>query len=86
MPKPAAQYYASGAFDSAVVRSALARLLVPVLLVAGEYDVGLPPERAAEYARLFPHAETVVQPRAGHFPWLDDPVRFADSVLRFLGR
>ena len=82
----AAQYYASGAFDSAVVRSALARLLVPVLLVAGEYDVGLPPERAAEYARLFPHAETVVQPRAGHFPWLDDPVRFADSVLRFLGR
>ena len=63
----------AGAVDEGAVRSALARLQAPVLLVAGEFDVALPPSRAAEYARLFPQAELAVQPGGGHFPWLDDP-------------
>ena len=50
-----------------------------MLLLAGEYDVGLPPRNAAEYAGLFEHAELAVQPAAGHFPWLDDPVVHADA-------
>jgi pimeloyl-ACP methyl ester carboxylesterase len=50
------------------VQAALAELRVPVLLVAGEYDVALPPSRAAEYAHLFPGGRLVVQPGAGHFP------------------
>jgi pimeloyl-ACP methyl ester carboxylesterase len=79
------RYYAAGAVDVAAVRSALGRLRVPVLLLAGEYDIALPPPRARQYATLFPDAEVVVQPRAGHYPWLDDPVRFADTALRFLG-
>jgi hypothetical protein len=28
----------------------------PVLLLAGEFDAGLPPRNAAEYAGLFEHA------------------------------
>ena len=76
----AARYYADGAFDPAAVRSALARLSVPVRLVAGEVDVALPPDRAAEYAALFPSAELVVQPGAGHYPWLDDPQAFVRAV------
>ncbi len=76
----AARYYADGAFDPEVVRTALARLSVPVLLVAGEVDVALPPDRAADYAALFPAAELVVQPGAGHFPWLDDPAEFVRTV------
>jgi pimeloyl-ACP methyl ester carboxylesterase len=40
-----------------------------VLLLAGEYDVGLPPRNAAECAGLFEHAELAVQSGAGHFPW-----------------
>ena len=45
----------------------------PVLLLAGEYYVGLLPRNSAEHAGLFAHAELAVQPGAGHFPWLDDP-------------
>nr|BFE78410.1 hypothetical protein GCM10020093_010110 [Planobispora longispora] len=41
----AAVYYSAGAFDPEAVRSALARLRAPVLLVAGEYDVALPGAR-----------------------------------------
>jgi len=36
--------------------------------------------RAAEYAALFPSAELVVQPGAGHYPWLDDPQAFVRAV------
>ena len=40
--------------------------------------------RAAGYARLFPRAELAVQPGAGHFPWLDDPAWFVQTLARFL--
>jgi pimeloyl-ACP methyl ester carboxylesterase len=81
----AQEYYASGAIDGEAIRSALARLDTPVLVVAGRFDVALPPASAAEYAELFPEGELFVAPHAGHSPWLDDPVRFTDEVARFLG-
>jgi len=81
----AALYYAEGALDPPAVRSAIASLPARVLLLAGEYNAALPPKRAAEYAELFANAELVVQPGAGHSPWLDDPERFARTVSDFLG-
>jgi pimeloyl-ACP methyl ester carboxylesterase len=39
----AAVYYSAGALDPEATRTALARLGAPVLVVAGEYDVALPP-------------------------------------------
>jgi pimeloyl-ACP methyl ester carboxylesterase len=77
-------YYSEGAIDPPAVRSALLALPAAVLLIAGEYDPGLPPERAAEYAQLFPHGQLEVQPGGGHFPWLDDPQRFVRTVASFL--
>jgi pimeloyl-ACP methyl ester carboxylesterase len=81
----AAGYYAPGALDLDATRAALAQLAAPVLLVAGEYDVALPPACAAGYARLLPRAELAVQPGGGHFPWLDDPGWFVASLAGFLG-
>jgi pimeloyl-ACP methyl ester carboxylesterase len=80
-----AAWYAPGALDPQATRAALARLAAPVLVLAGGYDVVLPPDRAAEYAALFPRGELAVQPGAGHFPWLDDPAWFVRTVARFLG-
>ncbi|WP_074311541.1 alpha/beta fold hydrolase [Micromonospora cremea] len=80
----AAVYYSAGAVDPETVRSALGHLQAPVLLLACEYDVGLPPKRAAEYAGLFPRAELAVQPGAGHYPWLDDPEWFVETMAGFL--
>lgn len=77
----AALYYAAGAIDPDAVRSALARLQAQVLLVAGGYDVHLPPKRAAEYAGLFARAELAVLPGGGHFPWLDDPQWFVRTLV-----
>jgi pimeloyl-ACP methyl ester carboxylesterase len=81
----ASVYYSEGALDPDATKKALAGLTAPVLLLAGEYDVGLPPKRAAEYVSLFPNAELAVQPASGHYPWLDDPKRFAMTVEEFLG-
>ncbi|MDX8033165.1 alpha/beta hydrolase [Lentzea sp. BCCO 10_0856] len=78
----AQEYYADGVFDPEQVRAALKNLDVPTLLLAGEVDVALPPKRAQEYADLFPRAQFVVQPGAGHFPWVDDPEAFAAAVQR----
>lgn len=77
-------YYAAGALDPDAVRSAVAHLPVPVLVVAGGYDVYLPPERAAGYAGLFPRAELAVLPGAGHYPWFDDAELFTRTVSAFL--
>ncbi|MEU9036067.1 alpha/beta hydrolase [Streptomyces sp. NPDC048352] len=82
----AAAYGAEGAFDPEATRKALAELAAPVLLLAGEADLAAPPRAVAEYAGLFPNAELTVQSGAGHFPWLDDPERFATATAGFLGR
>lgn len=80
----AAVYYSAGALDPAATRSALASLRARVFLIAGEYDVALPPKCAAEYAGLFGQAELAAQPGGGHFPWLDDPEWFVQTLTDFL--
>ncbi|MFF4794294.1 alpha/beta fold hydrolase [Streptomyces sp. NPDC001276] len=80
----AAAYAADGAFDPDATRAALARFTSPVLVLAGAVDLNSPPAAMAEYAGLFPHAELVVQPGAGHYPWLDDAGRFVAATAAFL--
>jgi pimeloyl-ACP methyl ester carboxylesterase len=79
-----AAFGAEGAFDPDGTRAALGRFTGPVLLVAGEVDVAAPPRTVDEFAGLFPDAESVVQPGAGHHPWVDDPAWFVRAVARVL--
>ncbi|GAA1818728.1 alpha/beta hydrolase [Actinomadura chokoriensis] len=75
----AAELYASsGAFEPVAAAD------TPALILAGELDGGPLPRVAANIAGLFAHAELVVQPGAGHYPWLDDPDRFVRTVAGFL--
>ncbi|WLQ35284.1 alpha/beta hydrolase [Streptomyces castrisilvae] len=84
-PESVALFAAEGAFDPAATRRTLAKLAVPVLLLAGEYDLNSPPGAVAEFAALFPDAALVMQPGAGHYPWVDDAETFAAAVSGFLG-
>ncbi|MCX5098599.1 alpha/beta hydrolase [Streptomyces sp. NBC_00264] len=77
-------FYQDGVFDPAATNAALAAVTAPVLVLAGEYDAGPTPDRAAELVALFPDAEFVVQRGAAHFPWLDDPGAFVRAVAAFL--
>jgi proline-specific peptidase len=75
----------AGAFgDPARTRAALAGLSAPVLLLGGELDPAPTPRLINEFAELFPNATAVIQPAAGHTPWIDDPREFVDAVAGFL--
>jgi proline iminopeptidase len=75
---------ADGAFDPAALRAALTKFSSPVLLLAGGVDLQWPAAVVAELAKLFPAARLVVQPNAGHYPWLDDAEWFVATVTGFL--
>ncbi|MFE4306285.1 alpha/beta fold hydrolase [Streptomyces sp. NPDC056517] len=77
-------YHGEGAYTPEATRRALTALTAPVLLLAGECDPGPTPAKAAEAAALFPNAELVVVPGAGHFPWVDDAEAFVRPVAAFL--
>ncbi|MGW0580626.1 alpha/beta fold hydrolase [Streptomyces sp. NPDC002920] len=81
-----ALFGAEGAFTPAATRAALGAVKAPVLLLAGELDLNSPPRSVGEFAELFPHAVFVVQPGAGHYPWLDDAERFVAEISAFLDR
>ncbi len=84
--RAAEAYYGEAAFDPPATRTALASLKAPVLVLAGAYDGGPTPARAAELAELFPAGVRQVQPGGGHFPWLDDPEWFVRRVAGFLAQ
>ena len=42
-----------------------------------------PPVSAAEFTAMFPDATLVVQPGAGHYPWIDDAGWFVATTAAF---
>ena len=54
------------------------------LIVAGRNDLIVPPQDALEWARLLPHAQTVIFDGTGHCPQLERPVRFNRLLEAFL--
>jgi proline iminopeptidase len=80
----AVAFAADGAFDPAATRAGLADLRAPVLVIGGSLDLQRPPAVTAEYAALFANSRLVVQPGAGHFPWLDDSSQLVAAVTEFL--
>lgn len=66
------------------IRAALAGLDRPVLVVGGERDALTGVASVHAVAGAFPRAQAVVLPRAGHFPWVDEPEAFLAAVGDFL--
>ena len=72
--------------DLAGLLGALGGLDVPVLVVGGERDALTGVASVHAVAASFRAAEAVVLPRAGHFPWVDEPEAFRSAVASFLSR
>jgi pimeloyl-ACP methyl ester carboxylesterase len=57
---------------------------IPFLLVWGERDPIIPVEHARAAHRLVPGSRLEIFPDAGHFPHLDDPLRFGRLLTDFM--
>jgi len=64
------------------VVAALGDLALPVAVVAGRWDLVVPPRAAVTLARAIPGAQLTMLPRAGHFVARDDPDALAEVVRR----
>ena len=69
---------------SEVMPEEFARLSVPTLLVAGEYDKIIPAEMGRQAAGLNNNIKFVVIPNTAHFPMLEDAVTYLQQVREFL--
>jgi pimeloyl-ACP methyl ester carboxylesterase len=77
----ASQHFPHLPQDPAALRRSLAAVSAPVLVYTGELDPGQRPVEAEALAAVFPRGRVVVQPGAGHFPWLDDPASFVKALI-----
>ncbi|HTR95201.1 MAG TPA: alpha/beta hydrolase [Trebonia sp.] len=68
-----------------LIREGLARVNAPVLLYVGERDPFVTAAAARAAAPEFSDAVVIVQPEAGHYPWIDDPAAFSAALADFLG-
>ena len=82
--QPATDGFYAGFEPDPALPGKLAALTVPVLLVAGEFDIWPTCAAVARLAALCGNAELALLPRAGHFPWVDDAAWFAAAVHEFL--
>ncbi len=65
------------------LKQRLHRIRVPTLVLWGEADRIVAPSYGQAYAAALPSARFELLARAGHFPHLEAPDRFAASVLAF---
>lgn len=78
-------FFADGAFgDAEQTRAALSTVDADVLVLGGGLDPAPTERTARELAHLFPRGRAVIQPGAGHYPWLDDQELFVGTVTEFL--
>ncbi len=80
--------FAAGAeqVDVPGLLASLGRLDLPVLVVGAELDAATGLASVDAVAACFPRASTVVVPRAGHFPWVDEPEAFVAVLSEFLAQ
>jgi pimeloyl-ACP methyl ester carboxylesterase len=67
------------------VAAAAGRLLVPTMVVSGDWDLVVPVQASVTLARTVPGAELVLVPEAGHFVARDDPAAVAGVIRQATG-
>jgi pimeloyl-ACP methyl ester carboxylesterase len=70
--------------QSELMPQEFAKLTVPTLLVAGEYDKIIPAHMGSQAAALNDKVEFAMIPNTAHFPMLEDPVTYLQRVQEFL--
>ena len=67
------------------LRPRLSEIQVPTLVIAGDSDLSVTPERARETADALPDGKLLMIKDSGHYPFVEQPEAFLSGVLQFLG-
>jgi pimeloyl-ACP methyl ester carboxylesterase len=59
---------------------------IPTMIVWGGRDRLIPVRHARHPHRAIPNSRLEIFPKAGHFPHLDEPRRFAGLLVDFVGQ
>lgn len=62
----------------------LPTITVPVLVIHGDHDTGVPVGRSRTAATLLPNARLLIVPDAGHWVQRDQPATVTTAILQFL--
>lgn len=81
----ALRYFNAHEFLTFDLRSSLANVAAPTLVVAGQEDFILGPGACREVADGIPNARLEVLEGVGHLPWIERPEEFCLTVTTFLG-
>jgi proline iminopeptidase len=71
-------------FNAAAGNDRLPQIKVPTLVLVGAHDVITSPPQALRLADGIPHSSVVEFADSGHFPWIEEPVRFNEVVRTFV--
>ena len=66
------------------VNDLLNKIRVPTLIIAGEHDVPLPPEKSKRMHACIPNSRLVIIPNAGHMAPVEEPEAVNAAVKEFL--
>lgn len=78
------QYFIMNELPRYNVVERLGEISVPTFIVGGKHDVHVSPAWSELMAEKIPNAQLTMMQHSGHFPWLDEPTAFFDSVKQFL--
>ncbi|HTX17752.1 MAG TPA: alpha/beta hydrolase [Bacteroidota bacterium] len=70
--------------STADLASNLPTMKIPTLILAGDEDFICPPSSAEALHDLIPNSSLVEIKQAGHFPWLEKPEEFFQSIETFV--
>ena len=81
-------FFDGGLFETVTYLDRLPEITVPTLILWGQWDLVVPPAMAEEaFARIGAEdKELIIFERSGHSPMINENARFAEEVVRFVGR
>lgn len=77
------QYFVMHELNRYNVTDRLHEITIPTLIVGGRHDVHVAPSWSEQMAAIVPQAKLVMMEHSGHFPWLDEPQLFFDTITQF---
>jgi proline iminopeptidase len=79
-------FVAGGDLGNFDFRGQLKDVKVPSMIIAGRFDRGCLPSYTLEFKNHMPQAKFVMFEKSGHFPFIEEPQEFCDTLNGFLSK